>query len=136
MRRLALVVSTIALLALVPLSAAASETSDMAAGCRVTLQMQEKGTAGLTAVQIMRGGACAGYFRGLFAGLLFADFEDADRVSSVKIPVESDTNQLIRVFLKYTDDHPEHLHRDLITVVLLALSEAFPGTKGRAVVRQ
>lgn len=45
------------------------------------------------------------------------------------IPPEATKGQLVKVFLKYLDDHPELLHERAILLYLTAMQKAFPCKK-------
>jgi hypothetical protein len=49
-----------------------------------------------------------------------------DRAKWICAPDNMQLEQAVRVFLKYTDDHPEDLHYSAANAVWLALHRAFP----------
>lgn len=76
---------------------------------------------------------CVGYVGGA------ADFatvgEVWNRVHDYKdapfcVPVEAERGQLVRVVVRYMNDHPEELHKDKVVLVMGAFSAAFPCKQG------
>jgi len=64
-----------------------------------------------------------------------AGVEDAtDLARAVKgkdscIPDGVTVPQMVKIFVKYTDNHPEQLHQPAAIGITLALADAFPGCK-------
>lgn len=77
-------------------------------------------------------GFCAGYIEGVLATVYMweANDEVAKRThdSDVKfcIPDTVTNGQIILVFMKYLEDHPEELHRPANTLFVIAMRKAFP----------
>ena len=65
---------------------------------------------------------------GAFATLQQAIATTRDRVSILRVcaPEKSTRPQLIAIFVKYANDHPEQLHERFFDVALAALRGAFP----------
>ncbi len=71
-------------------------------------------------------GYCSGMVNGVrntidYYSLLF----NIDQMD-VCIPIEANAGQLVRVFLKYLDDHPEELHENATGLMIASWSFAFP----------
>jgi hypothetical protein len=78
------------------------------------------------AVVSVRGTLCVGYFTG------FGDRELLTAAQGARLtcmPGEATVSQLIKIYLKFTDEHPEWLHETARTMVLLSLAQAFPCPK-------
>ena len=73
----------------------------------------------------MTTGVCVGYIRAIYDQNLF---EQAmyTRPQFFCIPQEASPKQVIRVVVKYLEDHPEELHRPAYWPVSIALPAAFP----------
>ncbi len=74
------------------------------------------------------------------SGLCWGAFATIQDLSTVQLtdgtamlgscpPVPSNRVELIKVFLKYADDHPEKLHNSFAAVFLEALFQAYPCSK-------
>jgi len=82
-------------------------------------------------------GICWGAFLSFQSAIGFFGHEYLDGTYSptlrpifgVCAPKDSTTSQLIKVFISYTDRHPEQLHKDFFVVALFAGREAFPCAK-------
>lgn len=74
-------------------------------------------------VNNMEFGICVGYMRGFERGV------EATLAAGQKpfcLPETATYGQMARVFLKFTDRHPELLHENGALVYILAMREAFP----------
>ena len=69
--------------------------------------------------------SCMGYITGISEGWEAAHFFEKTR-QTICIPKEVQTGQLVKVALKYADNHPEDLHDPARYLVILAFEEAFP----------
>jgi hypothetical protein len=78
--------------------------------------------------QLMSSGYCMGYITGFMDGLRALDTVYR-QPTPYCVPASVTTGQLIKVFLKYTDDHPEKLHYDSSMLMLAAITNAFPCSK-------
>lgn len=67
---------------------------------------------------------CAGYIRGVFESLIWAE---SNRITSQQcIPKGVSIEQVTRVVVKYLQDHPANLHEHGLLLVINALADAFP----------
>lgn len=65
-------------------------------------------------------GICMGYTEGVFGTALQLDKR------GVCASEEADSEQLIRIAMKYLENHPEQLHYGASSTILVAFREAFP----------
>lgn len=102
--------------------------------CKAALQMSN-GTHSIN--DGVHAGMCSGYVAGALNGYEIATeiINAASRQCSSKctgfllpwnIPLEVKQNQIIRVVVKYLEDHPEQLHEPAAFNFVRALSSAFP----------
>jgi hypothetical protein len=73
-------------------------------------------------------GLCWGAFAAI-QELYTVQLPDGTAMLGACPPVPSNRVELIKVFLKYTDDHPETLHESFAYVFLPALFQAYPCSK-------
>jgi hypothetical protein len=69
---------------------------------------------------------------GLFAsfqGLMRFGVSDTEQTPEICAPAASTRVQLIKIFLRYVDQHPEIVHQEFENVALVALRQAFPCPK-------
>ena len=83
-------------------------------------------------VDLMNMSDCMGYFDGVMEGASLQSIFDG-KTSRTKFnilrscpPRNLYRNQMIKVFVKYMDDHPEKLTKKAIITVSESLAEAFP----------
>jgi hypothetical protein len=69
-------------------------------------------------------GICWGAFNVLWSGIYLVLGDK--RMLPVCPPVGLQEVQLIKIFLKYADEHPEQLHQEFTLVALNSLTHAFP----------
>ncbi len=124
-----------------PLSNKASATMTTAAVlydyCKKTKSMlhlskQEIKKKNPSTVDLMNMSDCMGYFDGVMEGASLQSIFDG-KTSRTKFnilrscpPRNLYRNQMIKVFVKYMDDHPEKLTKKAIITVSESLAEAFP----------
>lgn len=70
---------------------------------------------------------CMGYITGVIDGSVLVAKADPKNLP-LCIPVSVTKGQLIKVVVKYADDHPENLHWIAGRFVMAALEQAFPCT--------
>jgi len=68
---------------------------------------------------------CLGYIQGVADGLILGR-SIRDEEAFFCIPGSATSGQIMRVTKKYLSEHPEKLHQPAVTLVFLALVEAFP----------
>ena len=98
--------------------------------CRAAANYEDTGwTATLSPLTSLQVGSCQGYIKGLRAGVAMVKLSRPS--ASICIPESATNGQLARVFLAWTDKHPEALHKPMLTSVIAAWASAFPcGTDG------
>ena len=69
---------------------------------------------------------CIGFVTGIVDGATVASGHKANPYFPVCLPTAVTREQLVRVVLKYGDNHPEQLHLPAARLVIQALSEGFP----------
>ena len=97
----------------------------LASACRLYVQLTDNQLRGVNTSDYVSAGFCGGYLNGFAANGSYAElFTDASQLYCV--PKGVNIAQSIKVFLKYTDDHPEELHLPAGMVLVHALRKAFP----------
>jgi hypothetical protein len=94
-------------------------TDRLSTGCRIAIRTWSEQNP--NSIDLMLAQICNGYLQGAIDTF---EFERAS--GSLCIPNEVKSEQAIRVFMKYSDDHPEELHKAAPVVVLEAMRQAFP----------
>ncbi|MGA3081415.1 MAG: Rap1a/Tai family immunity protein [Terracidiphilus sp.] len=76
-------------------------------------------------------GVCWGAFGTLQTAITVVpySFPKEGPLLGVCAPEKSTESQLIRIFIAYTERHPEQLHKDYFFVAIAALKEVFPCPK-------
>lgn len=75
---------------------------------------------------------CLAYVRGVALGWNAAsDVVEQEMLPAISLPENVTQGQMLRVVLKYLDDHPEELHQALSGLVVTALLEAFGDEPGQ-----
>jgi hypothetical protein len=75
---------------------------------------------------------CSGYMRGFLSGLgatqdLYVTARKQPRV--LCLPATVNVDQLMRISLKYLNDHPADLHGSLVQLILVSWVDRFPCSK-------
>jgi Ssp1 endopeptidase immunity protein Rap1a len=98
--------------------------------CNAALKAKDDSSA-----HVDRGAAwyCIGYVQGIRESLdaqrLLSSSTHADDPSGISIPEEVENGQVIRVVVRWLQNHPESLHEEKIVIMIWALREAFPATQ-------
>jgi hypothetical protein len=80
-------------------------------------------------------GFCAGFIDGVLeAQVMWEVFESKGSVGTLKrnpqlsfcLPAEVTNGQVVKIFTKYLDDHPEELHEPAALLLVTSLRKAFP----------
>jgi hypothetical protein len=103
------------------------KTSDMlSAGCRIAIRTRSEQNP--NSVDLMLAQSCNGYIQGALDTFGFEKFRGSQKfeAQSLCVPDSVNSEQAIRVFVKYSDDHPEELHKSAPLVVWEAMHQAFP----------
>jgi hypothetical protein len=76
----------------------------------------------------IEGGICLGFIQGVVDGFAVAAGRGWEVPTSLKacVPEKASTDELIRVFLKYIDGHPENLSYAAADVVWQAMIASYP----------
>src|SRR5262245_32849504 len=98
-------------------------TQSLAAACRTYVRMFDDNRASTTSTDWLHVGVCVGYFQG-FAAHHFYATEFSNMVPLYCTPTGVNNTQVIKVFLKYTVDHPEELHLPISIIVARAIRQA------------
>jgi hypothetical protein len=69
---------------------------------------------------------CMGYITGVVDAGTIASRRNENGAFSACIPESASKGQLVRIYLKYADNHPERLHLVAAIMVIEALEAAFP----------
>jgi hypothetical protein len=72
-------------------------------------------------------GICLGYIQGAVDGFYLAMVTwEVPTSAKACVPKEATTEDLVRVFLKYIDGHPEHLSDSAVSAVWQAMVASYP----------
>jgi Rap1a immunity proteins len=120
------VVAAIMSLMLFPPSHASAETTlEIQSACRGVRDATIGADGRLEMAIDFSTGMCWGAFAA-FQRLDVMKWPDGKRILGFCAPPESSRLQLVRIFMKYADDHPEEAHEGFEVVALQALMKAFP----------
>lgn len=124
--RLILVAVLCFIFAPMALASAFHTGTDLSRSCRAFIRIVDRSEPRIYS-DVKESDLCAGYIEGaLDAFDTVQALSWGDRAKWICAPESMQLEQVIRVFLKYTDDHPEDLHYSAANVVWLALHGAFP----------
>jgi hypothetical protein len=99
------------------------KTSDMlSAGCRIAIRTWSEQNP--NSIDLLAAQSCVGYIQGSIDAFEFERIRGSEK--SVCVPDDVKGEQAIRVFMKYSDEHPEELHKGAPLVVWEAMHQAFP----------
>ena len=115
----------------VPAHAQSETGSDLLMKCKTFLNKVDRTSEGPgTAFDI---GFCAGFIGGVLSGAEVWEVTDKIRKQTYPMafcrPENANNGEIIRVFVKYLEDHPERLHEPAGLLLLTSLSTAFPCKK-------
>src|SRR6185295_8452520 len=101
--------------------------SELLTKCKDFFNILDNNSSGFDA---FGGGFCAGFVSGVLSGAEVWKVADTlrkqDHPMAFCRPEKSDNGQLVRVFVKYLEDHPEKLHEPAGVLLLASLTNAFP----------
>jgi hypothetical protein len=101
------------------------KTSDMlSAGCRIAIRTWSGQNP--NSIDQLIAQSCVGYIQGSIDAF---EFERIRGSENICVPDDVKGEQAIRVFMKYSDEHPEELHKGAPLVVWEAMHQAFPCPK-------
>jgi Rap1a immunity proteins len=106
------------------------KTADMlVASCRIAIRTWSEQNP--NSIDLMLAQACPAYLQGALDTFEFVRVTDSKKyeAASICIPDAVKSDQAVRVFMKYSDDHPEELHHSAPLVVWEAMHKAFPCPK-------
>jgi len=95
--------------------------------CKTYLRVQESHESA-TYADGLAWGNCVGYLRGVTETARI--WQGGTGNQTYCLPEVAETDQLIRVTIKYTEDNPAQLHQNAAALVQLAFMEAFPCKEG------
>jgi len=108
------------------LPAQAESALEMASFCRpVAKSAPDSGGFMYQVPPTFEAGRCWGAFSAIQAALVIGD-EERPYLRDCPLPGNSSRLQLIRVFLRYIDQHPESYDENFVLVALSAFDDAFP----------
>src|SRR5438128_538979 len=93
--------------------------TDLVDECTIAVNIEGNTTA-LDGPKTLQGGFCFGFVTG------FADANSLLASTLFCAPQGVIVGQMVKVFLKYMDEHPEDLHRYASEMLAAALRKAFP----------
>ena len=127
MRRIASVIPLVLLIGagLIGLKSAQAESAlEMASLCRPVAKSKMDADSIVWMPRTYESGMCWGAFAAIQTAFNIGD--EGQLYLRVCLPENSTRLQLIRVFLRYVDEHPESEHEDFVIIGILAFREAFP----------
>ncbi len=97
--------------------------------CSIALNIFDETGKDFDVGDAVSGGICMGFMQGITnLNLIYQSMVDHDPLFC--IPEGGITNgQAARVVVKYLKNHPEQLHKDMITLTVLAFKKVFPCKK-------
>jgi hypothetical protein len=108
------------------------ETTEMlSASCRIAIRTWSEQNP--NSIDLLIAQSCNGYLQGALDAFEFERVAGSQKsdAQSVCIPDDVKKEQVIRVFMKYSDDHPEELHKAAPVVVWEAMHQAFACAVGK-----
>ena len=125
--KLKLVLVMVGLFCHIPSSANAETAIEVQSMCRTVGNATLDNQGGII-ISDVGGWFCWGAFAALqgLSGLSRLTWEHGEMTAGFCAPPESTRVQLVKVFLKYADEHPEKAHLGFGNVAFLALVKAFP----------
>ena len=113
-------------LLLVSNPASAESAAQMASLCRPILTAQMSAEGGILMGQTFEIGMCWGAFATIQEAFAWASSDLEKRFFGVCFPEKNTRSQLVRIFVRYVDEHPELGHEEFFSVAFTALREVFP----------
>ncbi len=113
---------------LLPGNAFAITGNEFYAQCSGTLTPLASGsyTNSELAKKSMDIGYCIGYVEGYTQAIMIDGLGDKASKPIACLPEKLQNRQMLMVLLKYLENNPQHLHREIATIAEVAYSEAFP----------
>lgn len=125
------VVFLAALMTFVPIAAKAQDRSitgtEFMSICRTAIRVLEAGNVPISSEDAVSAGRCVGIVEGV-GGLynVMAGAKWIPEKSRVCLPSTANNEQIVRVTLKYMEEHPEELGADAGALTFMALQQYFP----------
>jgi len=113
------------------LTARAQSAEEMASNCKGIIDAPVAGNS-VSVPPTIQAGICWGAFLSFQEAISIVGHEYLDGTPSPPRPflgicaIDATTSQLIKVFIRFTEQHPERLNKDYFQVALYAAREAFP----------
>jgi hypothetical protein len=129
MMRIVLIVCAVAVGASPYCAHAQNTGNELLQNCQAALSMPgtPEGHSQMVEAERMKGMNCFGYVRGVWD--TFSLYEAAGYPPLACIPQEATVGELVRVIVKYLNDHPNQLHEPDNVSLFKALKEAYPCKK-------
>jgi hypothetical protein len=101
----------------------------LAVNCRIAIRTWSEQNP--NSIDLLIAQTCNGYLQGAVDTFEFERVTGSQKfeAQSLCVPDDVRSEQVIRVFMKYSDDHPEELHKSAPLVVWEAMHQAFPCAK-------
>jgi Rap1a immunity proteins len=95
------------------------------------VQSRCKGLVGAAnSAETFAGGFCAGFVEGVIDSQYMREAADSglgpSNIPRYCIPQEATYDQIVKVFVKYLDEHPELLHKPACSLLIASWVKAFP----------
>jgi hypothetical protein len=101
----------------------------LSANCRIAIRTWSEQNP--NSIDLLIAQTCNGYLQGAVDTFEFEKVTGSQKyeAQSICVPDDVKSEQAIRVFMKYSDEHPEELHKSAPLVVWEAMHQAFPCPK-------
>ena len=110
----------------------AQSAEEMSSNCKGIVNARVEGDS-ISAPSTIQAGICWGAFLSFHEAIFIVGHEYMDGTPSPYprpflnvCAADATTSQLVKVFVHFTDQHPERLNKDYFQVALYAAREAFP----------
>jgi len=114
-------------------SSYAVSSSDLYKACKISIKLNNNSNQAATPSEIIKQTMCNYYFLGLVRGAELQGYLDYklqndlyENILRACKPPNVTVEQVVKIFIKYLDNHPEKLHLLPATIVHFSLSEVFP----------
>jgi len=108
---------------------ATSDGKGLLTVCNVALKSITDGMDNLSDLELMNSSFCIGLAVGIKVSNVMEQASADDNLQYC-IPSSASPEQLIRVLVKYLENHPENLHETPAVLISVAFIKAFPCKKG------
>ncbi|MBN9061460.1 MAG: hypothetical protein J0H41_03340 [Rhizobiales bacterium] len=98
---------------------------EMSVGCRLIAYAPQNASGVVNAPLTFETGRCWGGFLALQQASLYRDERNRPSMN-LCLPPESTLTQLVRIFVRYTDSHPEEIGENWFRIAHKSMASAFP----------